>query len=78
MENKIKNKNKTKDLWFYAFLRIRGYELSDYVKHEDTNKSEFIFNITNDEWKQLKLDFNKSDLSKGKWFIEEAKDLIFG
>jgi hypothetical protein len=74
----IKNKNKTKDLWFYAFLRTHGYELADYIKHEDTNKSEFIFNISNEDWKQMKLDFNKSDLSKGKWFIEEAKDLIFG
>jgi hypothetical protein len=78
MESKIKNKNKTRDLWFYAFLRIRGYPVCDYTKPEDSNKSDFIFDIPNEDWKKLKLEFNKSELSKGKWYIEEAKDLIFG
>lgn len=67
--------NKTKDLWFCSFLRIKGYSITDYTK--DNNKVEFVFDIDNEQWKQLKIEFNSSEMSKVKWEIEKIKDMIF-
>ena len=72
----IQYTNKTKDLWFCAFIRLKGYNFVDYIRN-DNNKIDFIFNIDNETWKELKIEFNNSELSKAKWEIEKIKDLIF-
>lgn len=74
-EVSMEGKNKTHDLWFYSFLRLKGFDAIDYIRI-DKGKAEFIFEINDDEWKKLKLEFSKSDISKVKWYIESAKDIV--
>ena len=67
---------KTTDLFFMAFLIQKGYTVS---KYEVIGKGKISceFEITNDEWKSLKLEFNNSDASKIKQIIEQLKDLAY-
>lgn len=74
MENK--HFKKTKDLWFASYLiEIAGYDILDY-EEINAHKGVFYFDVSNKDWKNLKLEFDKSDLSKIKWRFEKLKDLI--
>lgn len=73
METKLK---KTKDLWFASFLLLKGYDVFDYTKLS-SNKGEYIFDISDEDWKKFKLEFNVSNISKVKYFQEKLKDLIY-
>lgn len=66
----------TRDLFFAAFLRLKGYEVSDF-KMIDKRKAIYVFGISKEDYKKMKLEFMKSDISKIKQFQEELKDLIF-
>ena len=67
---------KITDLWFAAFLKSKGYELADFeLKHR--GKGVYIFEIEDEEYKKLRLEFFKSEISKIKQIMEELKDLAF-
>lgn len=70
------NRMRTTDLWFAAFLIHKGHTLSDYTV-VSRGKGEFCFDVSDAEWKKLKLEFNNSDLSKIKQVIEQLKDLCY-
>lgn len=64
------------DLWFCAFLMSRGFEVKKY----DVifrGKARFYFDISEDDWKKYKLEFNNSDLVKYKMLIDQLKDLSY-
>jgi len=66
----------TTDLWFSAWLQHKGYKLTKY-DIINRGRARYYFNLTEDEWKQEKLEFNNSDLSKFKIILESLKDLSY-
>lgn len=66
----------TTDIWFSAFLQANGYKLTkfDIISR---GKGRYYFEISEDDWKQKKIEFNHSDLMKYKYLIESLKDLVF-
>ena len=73
----MENRKATKDLWFASFLKLRGYEVVDFDVEKDRRRGTFYFNIDDDTWKHLKLDFDKTDLSKIKYLQGQLKDLLY-
>ena len=65
----------TTDLMFSAWLRFKGFELSDF-QIINRGKGKFIFDINEKDWKSLKLEFINSETGKIKQTIEQLKDLI--
>ena len=55
----------TTDLWFAAYLQLRGYICADFEKLE-RKRCRFKFDISEGDWKKLKVEFLKSDISKIK------------
>lgn len=70
--------NKTKDLMFAGYLKVKGYKVVDFTKL-DTNRhiAEYSFDIDDATWKMLKLEFDQSDASRIKWAMEQLKDLSY-
>jgi len=68
--------NRTKDLWFASFLLLKGYVVQRY-NVISTHKGEFFFDIEEEEWTNLKLQFSNSEVSKVKYYQEKLKDLIY-
>lgn len=64
------------DIWFCAFLLSKGYKINNYLK-KDRGKVSCGFEIDEDKWKELKLEFNNSEIIKFKGLIEQIKDLGF-
>ena len=68
----------TKDLWLAGFLQSKGYTVINYSILDPKKKlAEFNFNISDEDWKTLKLEFYNSEVSKVKWNIEKLKDLCY-
>lgn len=66
----------TSDVWFMAFLMSKGYKIEKYsVIMRGKIRADFTF--TDDQWKDLKLEFQNSDLVKFKSYIEQLKDLSY-
>ena len=66
----------TTDLFFAAFLKLKGYELKDF-ELVAKGKGKFRFVISREDYKNMKLEFVNSDISKIKQNIEEIKDLLY-
>jgi uncharacterized protein YicC (UPF0701 family) len=66
----------TTDIWFSAFLRSKGLKLHDY-RVIGRGKVKCVFDISDEEWTQYKIEFNNSELAQFKTFIEQIKDLAF-
>lgn len=73
--NKLDLKSST-DLWFCAFLKKKGHKLVTYDVIS-RGKGRFYFDLSEDEWKSLKLEFNSSEVSSMKMFIQQLQDLCF-
>ena len=68
-------KNST-DVWFIAFLMSKGHTIKSYDVI-GRGKVKCHFDLTDDEWQKLKLEFNNSEIIKFKGFIDQIKDLAF-
>jgi len=64
------------DLWFAAFLKIKGYKLSNF-EAVGPKKIRFFFEISEEDYKKERVAFFKSEYSQYKQVIEELKDLVF-
>jgi hypothetical protein len=62
------------DVWFCSYLMHRGFQIYEYSVMPN-HKVKCTFQINDEEWKKLKLEFNHSDLIKFKTLIEQIKDL---
>jgi len=67
---------KTTDLWFAAFLQLHGIKLKDFVILS-RGKGQYDFDISEADWKRMKLLFIQSDVSKIKVLMEQLKDLLY-
>jgi hypothetical protein len=66
----------TTDIWFAAYLRYKGYEITDFeVMHR--GKGKYIFSISEEDWKKLKLEFSKSETNAIKSFHLSLKDMTY-
>lgn len=67
----------TTDIWFATYIiEVKNIPLSDYAVLS-RGKGKFIFDITSEELKKLKLDFINSETSKVKQGQERLKDLLY-
>lgn len=64
------------DLWFCAFLIKKGHTIKKYDVIS-RGKAKFYFEIDDETWKDLKLEFNNSEISKFKMLIDQLKDLSY-
>lgn len=64
------------DVWFIAFLMSLGHQIKDYTV-VTRGKVQCRFDLSDEEWQKLKLEFNNSDIIKYKGLIEQIKDLAF-
>jgi hypothetical protein len=67
---------KTTDLFFMAFLIHKGHEVKKYDVISK-GKISCEFDMSAEDWKKLKLEFNHSEASKLKQTIEQLKDLAY-
>ena len=66
----------TTDIWFAAFLRVKGKEIAKYdvVRR---GKGVYYFNLNDAEWREFKLEFSQSPECRYKEWVEKVKDLAF-
>lgn len=62
------------DLFFCAFLMFKKYKIEKYDVIS-RGKVCCYFNISDEDWQKLKLEFNNSDISEIKMNIEKIRDL---
>lgn len=67
---------KTTDLWFAAFLKLKGYKIKDFIVIS-RGKGQYEFIISEELWKKEKLEFIQSDISRVKQIMEQLKDLLY-
>jgi hypothetical protein len=65
----------TTDIWFAMFLKMEGYSI---VKYDilSKNKGKFYFDISMEDWMELKLKCDKSTISEMKAIQTSLKDLL--
>lgn len=68
-------KNST-DVWYIAFLISKGFEIKNY-QIVNKGKVNCYFEIDDEAWKKIKLEFHSSEISKFKAIIEKIKDLAY-
>lgn len=66
----------TTDIWFASFLMLHEYSVVNYDVLNG-RKGKYYFNLSDDKWKEMKLLFSTSDISKAKMHHITLKDLIF-
>lgn len=70
------NLKSTSDVWYAAFLMSKGYKIINYTVIA-RGKVRCDFDITEEDWKKLKIEFNNSDIVKFKHYIDMIKDMAF-
>jgi hypothetical protein len=69
-------KKSSTDIWFCAFLKIKGIKLVSYeVVGRGKVKCEYV--LSAEEWQTLRIEFNNSICSEFKTAVESIKDLSF-
>ena len=66
----------TTDLWFASYLLLKGETVANFVKIAP-RKAKYQFDISDDAWKQYKLEFFSSDIQQIKQKQEQLKDLLY-
>ena len=68
---------RTTDMFMAAWLGVeKGIEFDDYNRL-DRRRVEYLYEITDEQWKKLKMGFYKSIVSKVKVEIERLKDVKY-
>ena len=70
------NTKKSTDLYFNAFLLLKGKTIQRY-EVSDRNKVTCHYQISDEDWQKLRLEFASSEFSNIKMAIEKIKDLAF-
>lgn len=69
-------KKSSTDIWFCAFLKIKGVKLESYSVIS-RGKVRCDYNLSNEDWQNFRLEFNNSICSEFKNAVEAVKDLSF-
>lgn len=70
------NVKATTDIWFSSFLRMKGYEIANFDVLPRM-KGRYYFKISEDDWKKMKVEFNKSTVSEIKMQQIALKDMLY-
>jgi hypothetical protein len=71
------NLKSSTDLWFSAFLLLKGIKVEKF-EIISRGKGRYFFKISDEDWSSLKLEFNNNnDLIRFKTAIEQLKDLLY-
>jgi hypothetical protein len=65
----------TTDIWFASFLKLKEYQVINFDVLPKS-KGRFYFNISDEDWKKLKLEFDASAISKIKMHQIALKDML--
>lgn len=71
----VMNVKVTTDIWFASYLKMKGYPVVNFDVLPKS-KGRFHFNIKEEDWKKMKLDFDASDISKIKMNQIALKDML--
>jgi len=66
----------TTDIWFASYLMIHNHRPVDFEIIKK-GRGKYFFDVTDDEWKDFRLKFNSSDVSKVKMHHLSLKDLLY-
>lgn len=66
----------TKNIKFCAFLRMKKIHPIG-VEQIVRGRAEYKYNLSDEDWKQLKIDFNKSEFIEYANCIDAIKDLAY-
>ncbi len=67
---------KTKNIKFCAFLRIKAIH-PERVDKFDRGKAQYFYNLGQEDWDKLKIDFNKSPYIEYANSLDAIKDLAY-
>ena len=65
----------TTDIWFASFLVHNGHDVADYEITQNS-RGRFFFKLNDIQWKEMRLKFNSSEISKFKTIQISLKDLL--
>jgi hypothetical protein len=66
----------TTDIWLASFLMLQGHSVDNFDVI-DKHKGKYYFNLTDEEWETVKMEFHNSDISKVKMYHVSLKDLLY-
>jgi len=73
--NNVTRLKSTTDIWFGSFLRMKGFNVKNY-EVISKGRGKYFFDVEMELWKQLKLEFDSSEISKLKLHQIALKDLL--
>lgn len=76
MLSNMDNLKSSTDIWFCAYLQLKGVKLNNY-QVISKGKVRCFFNVSDEEWQKQRVDFNNSELSRYKILVEQIKDLAY-
>ena len=68
---------RTTDLWLTTFIVMQGISLADYNKI-GPRKVEFLFDVDEAKWKELKLQYLQSDFATFEQEMAKLRELNYG
>ena len=66
----------TKNIKLVAYLRFKGIH-PDQVQQISRGKAKYLFKMSDAEWNQVKLDFDRSDFIKYAACMDAVLDLAY-
>ena len=73
------NEKSTRDIWFAVFLRMKGFEVKNFevIKKGTKGTGRFFFDISDEEWRSLKIECQNSDIQSIKAHMTSLKDMLY-
>jgi len=68
---------KSRDIWFNSFLLYKGYKVSSF-ETDYNNRVICHFEVSEEEWKKMKLEYQNSEIARYKGFFDQVKELSWG
>lgn len=68
--------NHSSDIYFNAFLKLKGFQRAAF-QVIGRGKVRCDYNISNEKWNELKLEFDNSEFAQFKAYVEQVKDLAY-
>jgi len=67
---------RTKNVKLCAYLKLRGFD-PETVNKLEKGRAEYVYRLEDAQWRQLQVDFNKSEFLTYAQALEAIKDLAY-